>query len=85
MKSTYYQLAQAHKKIFMDGVLEVQEGIYHVQSATNKDQVYLVVKVPKGYECSCDGFKYRGHCSHITSIRLYRRNYPLKEKCKVAD
>ena len=75
MKSTYYQLARGHEKIFVDGVKQVNEGIYHVQSATNKDQIYLVVKVSRGYECNCEGFKFRNHCSHITSVRLYRRNY----------
>lgn len=74
-KSTIYQLGRAHEKVFRDGVMEVQEGVYHVKSATLKDQVYLVIKGQNGLECNCEGFKFRSHCSHITSIRIYRRNY----------
>ena len=74
MKSTYYQLARGHEKIFLDGVKEVNEGIYHVQSATNPEEYYIVSKGQKGYLCNCKGFEYRNHCSHITSIRIFRRN-----------
>jgi len=42
---------------------------YSVLSASGNS--YTVTLMGKLWSCTCDGYLYRGNCSHITSVREY--------------
>ena len=64
MKSTKYQLAKAHQNIYHDGVKKTTIG-YNVNSVTENTKYRTTWN-----SCSCLGYAYRGHCSHISALRV---------------
>jgi len=67
-KSTNYQLGKAHQNIFQEGI-EKRDVFFKVRSTTDKRRKYDTTRK----SCTCVGFAYRGHCSHITAIRVLSR------------
>jgi lipopolysaccharide export LptBFGC system permease protein LptF len=45
-----------------------EEEIYFAESQTHKGLYYLVKKNGNRYECKCQGYKFRHHCSHIQNL-----------------
>ena len=69
-KSTVYQLGKAHQNIFQEGIEEKQNGnFFKVRSTTDRRRNYATTRK----SCTCVGFSFRGHCSHITAIRVLSR------------
>lgn len=80
-KSTMYQLARAHTSVFNENIKMLSLFKYRVKSNTDKSKSYTVQKDPSNNKwiCDCPGFHFNQHCSHITTLRIYRRSQPKNE------
>jgi len=74
-RSTIYQLGKAHQNIFQNGIEEKQDNFFRIRSTTDRRRKYITTRK----SCTCVGFSYRGHCSHITAIRVLSRATELNE------
>jgi len=72
MQSSIYQLARAHESNFKNKIKFLKNGIIRIKSNTDPSKVYTI----KDNACSCPGFAFNHHCSHITALRVYRRSQP---------
>lgn len=68
--STNFQLGKAHQNIFQEGLRKITSKSFKVRSTTDKRKWYTTTQK----SCNCLGFAYRGHCSHITMLRVMSRN-----------
>ena len=75
VKSSFYQLAIGHKNIFYGSIKKINEDHYEVPSSTQENKTYQVIRKDKksSFVCQCPGFNFNGHCSHITTLRIYLR------------
>ena len=80
-KSTIYQLGKAHQNIFQNGIEQKKDNIFKVRSTTDRRRKYDTTRK----SCTCIGFSFRGHCSHITALRVLSRatNISNLKRCSV--
>jgi len=67
-KSTTYQLGKAHENIYKNGI-EQKDGFFKVRSTTDRRKKYTTTL----NSCTCLGFHFRNHCSHVTVLRVMSR------------
>ena len=70
MRATTYQKAQGVILLEEDKIIELVENLYEVQGRTGIYFVYYGTQ----RACTCEGFKWRGLCSHIKAVGLFRGN-----------
>lgn len=69
MKSTPYQKGRAAELVFNEDVVKIDKDTYQVRSNTNPEMSYIV----SDNTCSCKGFAFSGHCSHLAAVRLFKQ------------
>lgn len=73
------------KALAKDGVVKVEEDLYHVRSSSDASKSYFV----SSETCECEGFKnfYKFHhgrglkanCSHLEAVRIFKKMYEKQQ------
>lgn len=61
------------KKLREEETVEAEE-VKYIQSASDPNKKYRVIKMDGVYFCECKGFQIRGHCSHVDKILEEEKN-----------
>ncbi|MEK6913900.1 MAG: hypothetical protein AABW47_04505 [Nanoarchaeota archaeon] len=66
--------AKAHELVYFENVAHVEGSMYQVKSTSDKDKVYVIdLKNLDDHKLDCPGAKYRGNCSHLRAVRIFKR------------
>jgi len=66
--------AKASELVYFDNVAHVEDQIYQVKSTSEKNKVYVIdFKDLDAHKKDCKGCLYRGNCSHLRAIRIFKR------------
>ena len=73
-KTNNSMTGRANELVFFENVAHVEGSIYQIKSSSDENKIYVIdAKDLDAHKSECKGAFYRGNCSHLKALRLFKK------------